>query len=114
MALGRIACTHFPWIILVLAWKVVSARSFFLLLCGFLLGWASRYLRMLTRYITSPKDDGHLQNFEHGVLNLPLDRYCMWMNMGYWAVSRSLFCLRSHRCGGLMYLLGNGQLRRGM
>lgn len=82
--------------------------------CGFLLGWASRYLRILTRYLTSPEDDGHLHNFEHGVLNLPLDRYCMWMNMGYWAVSRSFFCLRSHPCGGLMYLLGNGQLRRGM
>jgi hypothetical protein len=52
--------------------------------CGFLLGWASRYLRILTRYLTSPEDDGHLHNFEHGVLNLPLDRYCMWMKMGYW------------------------------
>lgn len=90
MALRRITCAHLPLIILVLAWKVVSARTFFLLLCGFLLGWASRSLRILTRCLTSPEDDGHLCNFEYGVLNLPLDRYSTWMNMGYWAVSRSM------------------------
>jgi hypothetical protein len=87
MTLRRIACAHLPLTILVLAWKVVSARTFFLLLCGYLLGWASR---IVTRYLTTPEDDGHLCHFEYSVLNLPLDRDSTWMNMGYWAVSRSM------------------------
>jgi hypothetical protein len=57
-----------------LAWKVVSARTFFLLLRGFLLGWASRSVRIVTRNLTSPEDDGHLCNFEYGVYSI-----CLWI-----------------------------------
>ena len=88
MALRRTASTHLPWTILVLAWKLVSARTFFILLCGFLLGWGSRYLRIIIRCLISSQDEGALYNFEHGMLNLPIECKTMWMNMGYWEVSR--------------------------
>lgn len=90
MALRRTACTHLPWIILLLAWNIVSRRTFFILLCGFLLGLGSRYLSTIAAFVLSSEDDGALYNFEHGMLNLPIDCKSMWMNVGYWNVSRSM------------------------
>jgi hypothetical protein len=90
MALRRSASIHLPWIILFLAWKMVSVRTFLILLCGFLLGWVSRYVRRVAHYLTSSQDSGTLYNFEHGVLNLPVDCKSMWMNMeGRYIIARA-------------------------
>jgi hypothetical protein len=38
-------------------------------------------------------DDGALYKFEYGMLNLPIDCKSMWMNVGYWNVSRFMALL---------------------
>jgi hypothetical protein len=97
MALRRTACTHLQWIILLLAWNIVSRRTFFTLLCGFLLSLGSRYLSIIAAFVLSSEDDEALYNFEHGMLNLPIDCKSMWMNVGYWNVSRSLYSYSIYR-----------------
>src|SRR5438045_2832877 len=76
-----------PWIIL--PWQVVSGPTFFILLCGFLLDFGSRYLSTTAALALSSHDDDALYNFEHGMLNPPIDCKSMWMNVGYWNVSKA-------------------------
>jgi hypothetical protein len=75
------------------AWQVVSRPTFFILLLGFLVGFGSRYLSTIAAFVLLSHDDGALYKFEHGMLNLPIDCKSMWMNVGYWNVSRFMALL---------------------
>jgi hypothetical protein len=77
----------------ILVWLVVLRPTFFILLFGFLLGFGSRYLDTIAAFALSPHDDGALYNFEHNMLNLPIDCKSMRMNVGYWNASRFMALL---------------------
>jgi hypothetical protein len=50
-------------------------------------------LKKTARYLFSHKDeaDHALYRLDHGVLNVEIPPRTMWMNLGYWKVSNSLY-----------------------